>query len=184
MGDVIRLYQDDNTFMLAESGINAALTLHHENANALPYTLQTISDDWTAIIAKLDPVSQVILYNAQWVQPVYEQQHSLPIYFESSRQILNQAQLKGLFHLHVSRYLHSNIEIQFLPEDATNIKQTLSLQQSRRMRSKEVHYIDHPSIGVLIRILPIEHPLDREPVEDNDPLQKLPEAESALNARI
>ncbi|MFT6154802.1 MAG: hypothetical protein ACJAYK_001842 [Crocinitomicaceae bacterium] len=165
MANVIRLYKDDNTFTLANSGINAPLSLHHENANALAFTMQNIDNDWADIINKLDPVSQSILFNAQWVQPVYDQQHSMPIYIESSSQVLNQPQLKGLFNLHVSRYLHSKIELQFIPENADSLKQTLSLKQSRRMRSKEVHYIDHPSLGVLIRILPIQHPLDKEAEE-------------------
>jgi hypothetical protein len=162
MADVVRLYKDENTFTLANSGINAPLSLHHENANALAFTMQNIDDDWADIINKLDPVSQSILFNAQWVQPVYEQQHSVPIYIESSNQVLNQPQLKGLFNLHVSRYLHSSIELQFIPEDAENLNKTLSLQQTRRMRSQEVHYIDHPSLGVLIRILPFENPLDKK----------------------
>jgi len=157
--------------------------LHHENANAIPYTLQTISDEWTGIINKLDPVKQSILYNAQWIQPVYEQQHSLPIYFESSQQVLNQPQLKGLFHVHVSRYLHTNIELQYLTEKSGSIHNTLTLQQSRRMRSKELHYIDHPSIGVLIKIIPTDHPLDRKET-DLEPEPNSTPVESALNARI
>jgi len=183
MGDVIQLHEDDNTFQLAESGLSAPLSLHHENANAIPYTLQTISDEWTGIINKLDPVKQSILYNAQWIQPVYEQQHSLPIYFESSQQVLNQPQLKGLFHVHVSRYLHTNIELQYLTEKSGSINNTLTLQQSRRMRSKELHYIDHPSIGVLIKIIPTEHPLDRKETDLELEPNSTP-VESALNARI
>jgi hypothetical protein len=177
MSDVLTLYRDENTFILAESGISAPLALHHENANALPYTLQNIDDDWSKIIGKLDPAYQSILYNAQWVQPVYDQQHSLPIYFESSQFLLNQPQLKGLFHLHVSRYLHSKIELQYLPEHSKSLSETLSLQQSRRMRSKEVHYIDHPSIGVLIRILPTEHPLEK--IEAEAKVKAEAEAEAA-----
>jgi len=51
------------------------------------------------------------------------------------------------------------------------------------MRSKELHYIDHPSIGVLIRILPIEHPLDKQEEQNPVPTNE-PQVESALNARI
>jgi hypothetical protein len=178
MADVVRLYKDENTFALANSGINAPLSLHHENANALAFTMQNIDDDWADIINKLDPVSQSILFNAQWVQPVYEQQHSVPIYIESSSQVLNQPQLKGLFNLHVSRYLHSSIELQFIPEDAENLNKTLSLQQTRRMRSQEVHYIDHPSLGVLIRILPFENPLDTKEKEAREAQQNLAPTEA------
>jgi hypothetical protein len=178
MADVVSLYKDENTFALANSGINAPLTLHHENANALAFTMQNIDDDWAHMINKLDPVSQSILFNAQWVQPVYEQQHSVPIYIESSKQVLNQPQLKGLFNLHVSRYLHSSIELQFIPEDAENLNKTLSLQQTRRMRSQEVHYIDHPSLGVLIRILPFENPLDTKAKEAKEAQQNLAPTEA------
>ncbi|MCW8887980.1 MAG: peptidoglycan binding protein CsiV, partial [Gammaproteobacteria bacterium] len=39
------------------------------------------------------------------------------------------------------------------------------LQDSRRMRSRELHYIDHPKIGVLVNIVPVEIPkADAEPV--------------------
>ena len=65
-----------------------------------------------------------------------------------------------LFHLHVSRYLHSGIEVQYIPQNAHNLSETISLNQSRRMRSKEVHYIDHPMIGILALITPYERPLE------------------------
>ncbi|MCK4704001.1 MAG: hypothetical protein KAT90_00855, partial [Gammaproteobacteria bacterium] len=32
------------------------------------------------------------------------------------------------------------------------------LQAHRRMRSKELHYIDHPLIGILIQINPVKKP--------------------------
>jgi hypothetical protein len=102
----------------------------------------------------------------------------VPIYIESSSQVLNQPQLKGLFNLHVSRYLHSSIELQFIPEDAENLNKTLSLQQTRRMRSQEVHYIDHPSLGVLIRILPFENPLDTKEKEAKEAQQNLAPTEA------
>ncbi|MCW8826608.1 MAG: peptidoglycan binding protein CsiV [Gammaproteobacteria bacterium] len=39
------------------------------------------------------------------------------------------------------------------------------LQDSRRMRSRELHYIDHPKIGVLVNIVPVETPkIDAESV--------------------
>lgn len=34
------------------------------------------------------------------------------------------------------------------------IQQTVTLQQKRRMRSEELHYIDHPRLGILIKIYP------------------------------
>lgn len=34
------------------------------------------------------------------------------------------------------------------------------LQHSRKMRTNELHFIDHPSFGILIRIAPFQNPLD------------------------
>ncbi|MGI9288254.1 MAG: CsiV family protein [Pseudomonadales bacterium] len=36
-----------------------------------------------------------------------------------------------------------------------SILRVVTLKQTRRLRSKETHYIDHPSIGILIRIEPV-----------------------------
>ena len=36
------------------------------------------------------------------------------------------------------------------------IKQSYPIQSHRRMRSKELHYIDHPLVGLLIQINPVE----------------------------
>ena len=43
------------------------------------------------------------------------------------------------------------------------------LQQKRRMRSKEMHYIDHPLIGVVIKFMPL----------DEEQLQVMADAEFA-----
>ena len=39
------------------------------------------------------------------------------------------------------------------PQDS--VIRVVTLRQTRRMRSMETHYIDHPSIGILIRIEPV-----------------------------
>ncbi len=38
------------------------------------------------------------------------------------------------------------------------VDQTATMRQSRRMRSNELHYIDHPLMGLLVRITPYEFP--------------------------
>lgn len=185
MADIIEL-KSNQPFTLANSGMNATLAFHHENSNNLAFTQQNIDDDWASKVGKLDPVNQPILYNAQWQQPVYDQQHSLPIYIESSLQNLGVPQLKGLFYLHVSRYLHSKIDLQFMPNQAKSPSELISFQQSRRMRSKEIHYIDHPLVGALIRIIPVEHPLKAIEKQQEESLDLPTETplDSALNVRL
>ncbi|WP_419813440.1 CsiV family protein [Bacterioplanoides sp.] len=41
------------------------------------------------------------------------------------------------------------------------------IQQSRRMRSNELHYIDHPMLGMVVKVIPIETEADIAPLEDN-----------------
>ncbi len=179
MSDALKLHTDAQ-FTIANSGMNAVMALHHENSNGKAFIEQDINEDWGSIINKLDPVNQPILHNVQWVQPVYGEQHSIPVYFESSSQALGQPKLKGVIELHVSRYLHSNIQLQYIPKQAHSLNETISLQQRRRMRSKEIHYLDHPYVAALIRIIPVEHPLD-ETIEA-DTLETEPQ--SVLNERI
>lgn len=56
------------------------------------------------------------------------------------------------------------------------VEQTVALRQQRRMRSGEIHYIDHPLMGLLVKVTPYEFPLPEELVEDevidesNEPL--------------
>ncbi|WP_417532695.1 CsiV family protein [Marinobacterium stanieri] len=46
-------------------------------------------------------------------------------------------------------------EVVGFPTEAETPANTWQLSQSRRMRSKETHYIDHPKFGVLLRIRPV-----------------------------
>lgn len=162
MGDIIQLNQQHTTSK-SRSAMNAPLALHHEalGANA-PFVNQSIDDDWTEILNKLDPAGQPILYNAQWVQPVYDQNNNTPLYFESSLLQMNQPQLKGMMDLYVSRYLHAHFKVNYWPEDADSSEDLVSFESARRMRSKELHYLDHPLVGILIRMLPMENPIAKQ----------------------
>lgn len=45
---------------------------------------------------------------------------------------------------------------QFLNEEAHVVSRTVTLRQSRRMRSGEIHYLDHPLMGVIVLVTPLE----------------------------
>lgn len=47
------------------------------------------------------------------------------------------------------------------------VERTIALRQQRRMRSNELHYIDHPLLGVVIKITPYEFPV-METAEDEE----------------
>ncbi len=81
--------------------------------------------------------------------------------------------LEGYIRIILSRYLHADVNLTYTtglppaststvtalsaPEDEKEIVQApnvFHLQQTRKMRSKEVHYLDHPVIGVIILATP------------------------------
>lgn len=82
-------------------------------------------------------------------------------------------ELDGTINIVIGRYIHLYTDLVYrLPRsnptelrDALDREQILvdySIKSHRRMRSKELHYIDHPLVGVLIEATPIE-----EDEEDN-----------------
>ena len=99
-------------------------------------------------------------------------------------------QLQGNIRISLSRYLHADIDIRLANPDwspsyfpvAEQHKQqqseTISFRASRRLKRDELHYIDHPLAGVLIRIERYEKPgVPTEPVIDESidtPVSKEP----------
>ncbi|WP_020210388.1 CsiV family protein [Gilvimarinus chinensis] len=43
----------------------------------------------------------------------------------------------------------------------------VKLEQQRRMRSNELHYVDHPRLGLLVKITPYKRPAKTEPLAGN-----------------
>ncbi|MFK8027682.1 MAG: CsiV family protein [Gammaproteobacteria bacterium] len=76
-------------------------------------------------------------------------------------------ELDGTINVVITRYIHLYSDLVYrLPRtipteinDALNRGQALvdySVQSHRRMRSRELHYIDHPLVGILVEATPIE----------------------------
>tara|TARA_R110002049_G_scaffold13509_2_gene58622 strand:- start:255010 stop:255702 length:693 start_codon:yes stop_codon:yes gene_type:complete len=76
-------------------------------------------------------------------------------------------ELDGTINIVITRYIHLYSDLVYrLPRtipggvgDALNRGQALvdySVKSHRRMRSRELHYIDHPLVGILIEATPIE----------------------------
>lgn len=61
--------------------------------------------------------------------------------------------LDGVFRLYLSRYLHAGVDLVYHRE---GVEIPFRLKTSRRMRSNELHYLDHPVFGVLVKVTPYE----------------------------
>lgn len=55
------------------------------------------------------------------------------------------------------------------------VDKTVPMQQDRRMRSGELHYIDHPLMGLLVRVTPYEFPIEEVVEEASE--EPLPQTE-------
>lgn len=69
--------------------------------------------------------------------------------------------LLGTVRIDLRRFLHAHLDLYYRPERSFDIDDDLipehngtwiQVRQSRRMRSGELHYLDHPRIGAIIRI--------------------------------
>jgi len=81
----------------------------------------------------------------------------------------------GFFKVEVDHFLHITADLnimnmslgelatqELLPESSLQDKTaltTINFKQDRRVRSKEIHYFDHPYIGMIVRILPFKKPI-------------------------
>jgi len=110
-----------------------------------------------------------------------------PVLSDQNKVSTEDAILEGLIKVELGRYLHIHFDLKYQRDLAPGqgILNTSSLktykqlkyypvQTHRRMRSKEVHYIDHPLIGILVLATPFELPeQETEPETVDAPLLKL-----------
>ena len=117
------------------------------------------------------------LAHGGWVQPAYPPERAIPVDIS----LVGTVNPVGTVQLHLSRFLHVTADLVYRappaspPPQATETTDgTLSdlklplryaLRTQRRVRSGEVHYLDHPAIGLLVVVRP-------QPVEadENDSL--------------
>ena len=125
-----------------------------------------------------------ILFHGRWLQAVPEREAPDPILVRGGERLsapLASHELIGTVGITLGRYLHFKADLFFHapglgltptaalmtssgegellsvadPEDQPGY---MHLSESRRMRSEELHYLDHPKLGVVVRVDPIRIP--------------------------
>ena len=81
-------------------------------------------------------------------------------------------ELQGALRVHLSRYLHVEPLLWYGSDTTEGRRIWVKIDQKRRMRSDELHYLDHPLFGLLVRITPWQHSEQK----------KLEQLEAALKA--
>jgi hypothetical protein len=138
------------------------------------------------------PGYSVLLHTA-WRQPTGDRSRAPWVRLADAPGGASAATLDGIVRLSVSRYLHLDLDLVLIrelvlparapatgtvaiplvgpgagvpapPEGAlTRVRQPFRLVDSRRMRSDEVHYIDHPAFGVLALVTAYQPPQPAAP---------------------
>lgn len=67
-----------------------------------------------------------------------------------------QPELQGMLRFHISRYLHVEPELWLTSTSHDGQAFWVKLDQKRRMRGEELHYLDHPLFGALVRLTPYQ----------------------------
>lgn len=95
------------------------------------------------------------LLHVGWVQPLDNADRGAAVHVFSGMtgardDSVSQSLINGTIAVRRGRYLHADIDLVYKKDV------TARLTHSRRLRSKEVHYIDHPLFGVILSVSPVE----------------------------
>lgn len=72
----------------------------------------------------------------------------------SSSRPLSEPEFQSALKLYLSRYLHVEPDAWLAQDSALGQRYWVNIKQKRRMRSNELHYLDHPQFGILLRLTP------------------------------
>ncbi len=90
---------------------------------------------------------QPLLHRA-WIQAVKENSVSDGVRIRGGNGTIN-----GFFRLQRGSLIHMIADIEYSPESSTIFR----LNEKRRFKLNEVHYLDHPKFGILVRVSPIKN---------------------------
>jgi hypothetical protein len=87
-----------------------------------------------------------VLYHKSWQQPIMTKSNSQGVNIKSA-----DGSVSGSVRFFKSTYLHAALDLQLMQG-----AQSPRLIESRRIRSKKLYFYDHPKMGALLQITPIE----------------------------
>jgi hypothetical protein len=96
-----------------------------------------------------------VLAHQHWQQTIDAKTVAKPVRVVAA----NPAELDGTIRFYMSRYLHLDVNLLFRETSAGAIPDAgivYRLSELRKLKSQETHYFDHPRLGVLVRIMPLE----------------------------
>jgi hypothetical protein len=117
-----------------------------------------------------------VLFHRAWRQVGYDAAHAIPYPINSLAEN-GRDSLEGSVTLIREHYLHLDVDLLLMTgsraaptqyADGPGSTPAFHLQEKRRMRSRELHYFDHPRFGMIAVVTPFDAPEDEpepEPVD-------------------
>lgn len=116
-----------------------------------------------------------ILYHGAWIQHIGSRNQVVPVHIKGGQSFSEGSnEIEGTLKASVSRYLHVDADLIFQKSvkvasqsgsgmfriggnegDGSAQMHSFRLKQSHKMRSNELHYMDHPLFGALVLITPV-----------------------------
>jgi len=130
-------------------------------------------------------------YHQAWQQPISKKRQAMPLQIHSENDMVH-----GSLRLYKSTYLHAAVDLWLvenklintdwtdIEDEGANINEIRNpnLTESRRIRSKKLYFFDHPKMGVLLEITPIDTPEAVQAESDNLETFSLPTEASATSS--
>lgn len=88
-----------------------------------------------------------VLATQAWIQPALGPGRAEAVQVEGGA-----GELGGTVTLVARRFLHFSTDLLFTPAAADGIPRTYRIRSRRRMKLGEIHYLDHPQVGVLVTV--------------------------------
>jgi hypothetical protein len=127
-----------------------------------------------------------VLFHRAWRQVGYDAAHAIPypIHFLAEN---GRDNIEGSVTLVRERYLHLDVDLSLMTAsraaptrfaDGMGSTPAFRLREKRRMRSRELHYFDHPRFGMIAMVTPYDAP-EEDPEPDSADTTAEPEAADA-----
>ncbi len=98
-----------------------------------------------------------LLMHKGWLQSVKPRDEAIGVRLTKT---IGENTLDGIVKISVERYLHVNIDLLYQKENEGF--KSYTIKSKRRIRSKELHYFDHPLVSVLVLVTPYEDKTEKE----------------------
>lgn len=93
-----------------------------------------------------------VLAHQHWKQTIDAKSIAKPVIVAA----INPAELEGTIRFFMSRHLHLNVDLLYRDVTAEAGNVVYRLNEQRKLKTQETHYFDHPRIGVLVRVMPLD----------------------------